>query len=289
YISLRTFQQRISIAKKNLKTQEHSAKLTRERFQGGFVSGLDVANAEAQVATTAAQIPLLEASAHQTIYSLSILMALEPGASARELSPASTIPMAPPSVPVGVPSDLLLRRPDIRRAEAAIHAATARIGVATADLFPRFTLSGSLGLQAGTLSALDWVNRFWSLGPSVGWRVFDTGRIRSNIEQQKAVQEQELIAYQQSVLTALQEVENALIASAKEQEHRNALVEAVRANRKAVELAKMLYTEGQTDFLNVLEAQRSLYTSEDAWVQSTRTMSTNLVALYKALGGGWTD
>ncbi len=288
YIELRVFQQRIAIARQNLQAQEHSAKLTSQRFQFGFVSGLDVANAEAQVSTTAAQIPLLEASERQSIYSLSILLGLDPAALVQELSPALAIPVAPPSVPVGVPSDLLRRRPDILSAEAGIHAATAQIGVATADLFPKFFLFGSGGYQASQFSSwLEPASLFWSLGPSVSWPVFDTGRIRSNIEVQKALAEQSLIAYRQTVLAALQETENTLIASAKEQEHRKALVDAVAANRKAVELSLKLYTEGQTDFLNVLQAQRSLYETEDALVQSNGTVSTNLVALYKALGGGW--
>lgn len=290
YVDLRGFQQQIVIAQDNLKAQQHSAELTRQRFQGGFVGALDVANADAQVATTASQIPVLESSARQTIYNISVLVGLEPAALSEELSPASMIPVAPPTVPVGVPSDLLRRRPDIRRAEAQIHAATARIGVATADLFPKVSLSGTEGFQGSQSNALtNWNNRFWSIGPSASWQVFDTGRIGSNIELQKAIEEQSFITYQQTVLTALQDVENALIASSKEQEHRDRLTEAVTANRKAVDLATRLYTEGQTDFLNVLNAQRSLYASEDALVQSNRTVSTNLVALYKALGGGWSE
>jgi NodT family efflux transporter outer membrane factor (OMF) lipoprotein len=245
-----------------------------------------VANAEAQVATTASEIPLLEASARQLIYAISVLLGENPAALVQELSPVSVIPAAPPSVPLGVPSDLLLRRPDIRLVEAQVHAATARIGVATSDLFPRFTISGTVGLQASDPSS--WF-RFWALGPSVTWRVFDSGRIRSNIEQQEALQEQSLLTYQQTVLSALQEVENVLIASAKEEERRNALVQAVASNRKAVQLATQLYIEGLTDFLNVLQAQRALYASEDALVQSNRTLSTNLIALYKALGGGWEE
>ena len=288
YITLRDFQQRIVIASQNLKAQQHSADLTRQRFQFGFASGLDVANADAQVATTAAQIPLLEASARQSIYNLGVLLGRDPAALVQELSPTLAIPVAPPSVPVGVPSDLLRRRPDIRSAEAGIHSATAQIGVATADLFPKFLLFGSGGYQATKISS--WVTPaglFWSFGPSVSWSAFDTGRIRSNIEVQEALAEQSVIVYRQTVLGALQETENALIASAKEQEHRKALADAVTANRKAVDLALKLYTEGQTDFLNVLQAQRSLYATEDALVQSSGTLSTDLVALYKALGGGW--
>ena len=288
YIDLRAFQQRIAIARQNLAAQKHSADLTRQRFQGGFAGGLDVANADAQVATTASQIPLLESAVRQSIYSLSVLLGMDPAALLPELSPAEAIPAAPPPPPPGVPADLLRRRPDIRQAEAEIHAATARIGVATADLFPKFTIFGSAGVRSTDFSSwFNWDARVWSFGPSVSWNVFDMGRTRSNIELQQALQDQSLITYRQTVLNALQEVENALIASAKEAEHRRALVDAVEANRKAVDLATMLYTQGQTDFLNVLDAQRSLYATEDALVQSTGTVSTNLVALFKALGGGW--
>lgn len=287
-IDLRAFQQRTLIARQNLKAQQHSADLTRKRFLSGLIGGLDAANADAQAASTAAQIPLLEASAEQAIYRLSLLVGREPGALIPELSEAAPIPAASLRVPVGIPSDLLRRRPDIRKAEAEIHAATARIGVATADLFPKVTLSGSAGFRSGEFSSwMDWANRFWSFGPSVSWQVFNTGRTLSNMELQRAYQEQALIAYRQTVLSALQEVDHALIASAKEQERRTALEDAVTASRKSVQLATQLYAMGQTDFLNVLLAQRSQYVSEEALAQSTATVSTNLVALYKALGGGW--
>jgi multidrug efflux system outer membrane protein len=160
--------------------------------------------------------------------------------------------------------------------------------VATADLFPKVSIGGSVGWQANdTGSLFSALSRFWSLGPSLTWNVFQSGRTLSNIEIQKALEEQSILSYRQTVLTAIQEVENALIASAKEQEHRKGLEAAVAANRKAAELATQLYTGGNTDFLNVLSAQRSLYSSEDALVQSTRTMAIELIALYKALGGGW--
>ena len=288
YIDLCGFRQEIIIAENNLHAQQRTAGITRKRFQAGFASGLDVANAEAQVAATTSQIPVFETAAQQAIYSLSVLLALEPSALVEELSQASSIPGNPPTVPMLLPSDLLLRRPDIRRAEAQIHSATARIGVATADLFPKFNLVGTSGFQGDESG--EWLkraNRVWSFGPSVGWNIFDAGRIRSNIELQKALQEETILAYEKTVLTAFQEVENALIAYAKEQQRRTALLDAVTANRKAVDLSTRLYTEGLTDFLNVLIAQRSLFVSEDALVQSTRNLSADLVALYKALGGGW--
>lgn len=287
YLDLRTLQQQIEITQRNLTSQRHSADLTRRRLAGGLDSGLDDANAQALVATTAAQLPLLEQSARMSIYSLSVLLGSEPTALMAELSPAAAIPSAPPSVPASVPSDLLRRRPDIRAAEARIHAATARIGVATADLFPRFQISSSIGYQSDKAETLfNSFRRFWSFGPSASWRIFDLDNIGSHIELQKALEEESFIMYRQTVLSALQEVENALIASEKEQVRYQALIEAVAANRKAVELSTILYTSGQTDFLNVLIAQRSLYSAEDAQVQSAGTLSTNLIALYKALGGG---
>jgi multidrug efflux system outer membrane protein len=290
YISLRGFQQEIVILEQNLATQQKTADLTRKRFTGGFVGALDVANAEAQVANTSAQLPLLELSVQQTIHSLSILLGTEPSALTTELNTIADIPSAPARIAAGIPSDLLRRRPDIRSAEAQIHAATALIGVAEADLFPKFAMTGSLGFQSQKADALfNWNKRIWSVGPTAGWNIFDAGRTRANIEAQKAVQEQTLLIYQQTVLTALQETEDALIALTKEKEHRDALQKSVEANRKAVKLAMQLYTEGEADFLNVLTAQRALFSSEDALVNSSRTVSTNLVALYKALGGGWED
>jgi outer membrane protein TolC len=160
--------------------------------------------------------------------------------------------------------------------------------VAKADLLPKFTVTGSLGLQNSTFnSVFNQASGTWSLGPSLNWPLFDMGRSRANLELKKALQEEELLAYEQTVLGALREVENALIASTKEEEHRQALVQAVTANRTAVDLATALYTAGQNDFLAVLDAQRSLYAAEDALAQSSYTVSTNLVALFKALGGGW--
>lgn len=288
YIDLRTYQRRLAIAQKNLKAQKQTAELTRQRFEVGFGTALDVANAEAQVATTAAQLPELEASAQKMIYNISVLLGREPAALMKELSPSSEVPSAVPSVPVGVPSELLRRRPDILQAEQEIHAATARIGVATADLFPKFNITGSLGYQSANISSwYDPVSLFWSLGPSISWNIFNTGRTRANIEVKKVLKEQSVIEYQQTVLVALQEVEDAMIASAKEEDRLKALADAVTANKKAVEISTILYTTGETGFLDVLVAQRSLYTSEDDMVQSTGTLSRNLVALYKALGGGW--
>ena len=290
YIELRGFQQEIVFAQNNLKAQQHTAELTRQRFASGLVSALDVANSNAQVGTTASQIPTLEASAQQTIYNLSVLLGLDPTALLAELSPVSIIPYTPPVLPNELPSDLLRRRPDIRRAEANIHAATARIGVATADLFPKFNLTGSVGYQNKNLGKMvSSKYGFWSVGSSADWQIFNAGSVRANVEIQKALTEQAALTYQTTVLTALQDVENALVAYEKEQQRNKSLQDTVAANRKAVDLATQLYTQGQTEFLSVLDSQRSLYVSEDSLVQSTMNLSTDVVSLYKALGGGWED
>ncbi|MCX8043755.1 MAG: efflux transporter outer membrane subunit [Desulfobacterota bacterium] len=290
YLSLRGYQQRIIIAKKNLASQQYMVDITRKRFDAGFVSGLDVANAEAQAASTKSQIPFLESSARQAIYSLSVLLNKEPSALSQELSGEGAIPSLPQEIPVGLPSDLLRRRPDVRKAEAQLHAATARIGVAIADLFPKFILTGSYGLQDTEWNTLGHrENRIWSFGPSVQWPVFAAGRIRANIKVQNALQEQALAAYEKAVLTALRDTESALVSFEKEQEHNAALAQALDSARRAVDISIRQYTAGKTDFLNVLLAQRSLFSYEDALVQSTQAMATNLVALYKALGGGWEE
>lgn len=290
YLELRILQGRSAIARANLAAQRHTARLTKQRQEAGFVSGLDAANAEAQAATTAARIPILESSARQTMHALGLLLGLEPAALLDQLSPAAAIPQAPPAVPAGVPSDLLRRRPDIRRAEAGLHAATARIGVATADLFPRFYLTGGAGYQSSAFDSwFDWAGRSWSIGPSMNWNLFQSGRTRANIELQKARTEESLLAYRQTVLNSLREVEDALTASTAEEAHQRELARAVAANRRAVDLAGKLYAEGQVDFLNVLQSQGALYASEDALALSTGAVSTNLIALYKALGGGWQD
>ncbi len=288
YINLRGFQQQIEIARRNLEAQKHTADITQKRHDAGFVGGLDVATARAQIATTAATIPVFESSARAAIYSLGVLLGREPAALEKDLIRATPIPPTPPEIPVGLPSDLLRRRPDIRRAEAQIHAATARIGVATADLFPKFNLAGSYGFSALEAFKLGRsTSNFWSWGPTITWPIFAGGRFYWNVKVQDALQEQALLTYEKTVLTALKDVETALVAYAKQQEARKSLTEAVVNNRKAVDLAMTLYVAGKSDFLNVLIAQRSLFATEDALALSTRTVDTNLIALYKALGGGW--
>lgn len=290
YVFLRGVQRQLEIARGNLELQKKNAELVRRLFNNGngFNSRLDVANADASVATTASSIPVLETQRRQTIYAIALLLAEEPGALVGELSVPQPIPLAPPEVPVGLPTDLLRRRPDVRRAVAQLHAATARIGVAESELYPRFSLTGEFAYSSNkAASLLDWSSHFWSVGPAVSWPLFDAGRIRSNIAIQSEAQFQALLSYRSTVLTALNDVENAIVAYAQEQEHRQALADAVTANKQAVDLATVLYSQGQTDFLNVLSAQQRLFSSEDALAQSDGAVTTNLIALYKSLGGGW--
>ena len=288
YVNLRGFQQQIEIAEGNLKSQRHTAEITVKRHEAGFVSALDVANARSQVALTESTIPVYQSAAQGAIYALGVLLGQEPVSLVEELSAVAPIPPVPPEIPVGLPSELLRRRPDIRRAEAQIHAATARVGVATADLFPKFSLTGAFGFSSTDLNAFTrWNARNWSFGPSATWNLFDAGRIRWNIEVQNALEEQAVLTYRKTVLTAFQDVETALFAYAKEQDHRKALAEEVEQNQRAFDLSMKLYVVGKGDFLSVLIAERSLFTSQDALVQSVRNLSADLVAIYKALGGGW--
>jgi NodT family efflux transporter outer membrane factor (OMF) lipoprotein len=288
YIDLRGFQRRLAVARANLKAQQDTSELTRIRFQAGLTSDLEVAQAEAQANTTAAQIPTLESALKQAAYSLDLLLGLSPGALWNDLANETTIPSLPPEVLVGLPSDLLRRRPDIRFAERQLAAATAQIGSAMADLFPKFSLTGLAGLQS--ISASDWFtgrSRYWSVGPTITWPIFDAGRIRANIEIRNAQQEQALNQYEKTVLAALGDVEKSLVNYSREQARQRSLTDAVAANRRAVEMANELYVRGLNDFLNVLDTQRSLYAAENDLAQSEATMAANLVALYKALGGGW--
>ena len=291
YIIYRGTARQIIIAKNNIAAQRESLAVTKRQFDAGLKTAteLDVRRAEALVYSSEAQVPTLEAGLDKAAHALAVLLGKEPSALITELNLAKPIPFAViPQVPIGLPSDLLRRRPDIRRSERQLAGATERIGVATADLFPRFSLTGALGQQTGSLKMFaNSASGIWSFGPSVAWPIFDFGKIRSNIRLQNALQEQAMTTYEQTVLGALRDVEDTLISYSREQLRRAHLNASVEANKKAVLLARQRYDAGLTDFLSVLDAQRSLFSAEDSLVQSDRTVSTNLVALYKALGGGW--
>jgi NodT family efflux transporter outer membrane factor (OMF) lipoprotein len=288
YVQLRGAQRRLTIASENIAAQQDTLELTRVRFQAGFTNELDVTQAQAQLATTQSQVPLLQTAIRQAIYQLSVLVGQPPGALVAELEQAAPIPSTPPDVPIGLPSDLLRRRPDIRVAERQLASATAQIGVATADLFPKFSLTGSFGTQTSNFRHfLDAKSLFWSIGPAVSWPIGDAGRIRANIAVQNARQEEALDTYEKTVLTAFQDVESALIAYENEKARHQALIGAVASNQKSTDLSNELYSRGLTAFLNVLVSQQALYVSQDQLVQSETAALTDLIALYKALGGGW--
>jgi outer membrane protein, multidrug efflux system len=189
---------------------------------------------------------------------------------------------------VGLPSDLLQRRPDVQQAERQLAAATAQIGVAKADLFPKFSLTGLAGVQSVTPGNwFQYASRYWNVGPTVQWQLFAAGSIMANVHVQNARQEQALNTYEQTVLAALEDTENALTAYAREQVRRESLAKSVDADQQALSLATELYKNGLADFLRVLSSETSLYSAQDALVQSDQAISTDLVQLYKALGGGW--
>ena len=288
YVELRGCQRRLEIANKNLTTQQEALALAQNRFNNGLTSDLDVQQAATLLANTRAAIPMLESGIQGYIHRLGVLLGQPPEALLAELSAPAPIPSAPPLVPAGLPSDLLRRRPDIQLAERQLAASTARIGVATAALFPKFSLTGIAGYES--TSASDWFSggsKFWSLGPTVQWRIFDAGRIRANIRVQDARQEQALAAYEKTVLMSFEDVENSLVAYAKEQIRRRSLEDAVTSSQDSLHLANQLYGNGLASFINVLDAERSLYQAQDALVQSDKAVTQNLISLYKALGGGW--
>lgn len=288
YVELRGGQRRLSIAAQNIRVQREILEITRLRFEKGLASELDVAQSKALLASTQAKVPTLETAVRRSINRIAVLVGQEPTPLADELSGEVQIPCPPPNLPEALTADLLLRRPDVRRSERQLAAATARVGVAIAELFPKFILTGSAAYQSlDTDNLISPNSKMWSAGPSVRWRLLEYPRLRAQINAQTAQQEQALAAFEQTVLLAIEEVENALIAYTKEKERFELLQKSVESSRRALELANELYTKGLGEFVNVLVAERTLFENEDALAQSQTAITENLVALYKALGGGW--
>ena len=288
YADLRGFQLRLQIAERNIQSQKDTVALTQARAKAGLATDLDVERAIAQQETTSAVVPSLQAAIASSIYRLSVLLGAEPGTLRTELEASAPVPPVPPEVPIGLPSDLLKRRPDVRRAEVEIAAAAARVKGAKAEYFPRFTLLGTAGRQATQLHDLSLsLGNFFSVGPAITLPVFTGGRIRSNIALQNARLTQAQLRYRSAVLGALRETEDALVNYSFEQERRDHLQDAVARSQTAVQLSRERYRSGLVDFLTVLDAERQLYNSEDLLAQSEIAVTTNLIALYKALGGGW--
>jgi NodT family efflux transporter outer membrane factor (OMF) lipoprotein len=288
YIQLRGAQAQLQIARENVRTARQSLNLTQQRAAGGVTTDLDVANASAQLRTTLAQIPTLEQQEAELINALSLLLGQPPNALRTELATERPIPPVPPRAPVGLPSELARRRPDIRMAEAQLHASTADIGVAQANFYPSLTLTGSFGLQALQLQhAFDLNSRQYAFGPGLTIPIFQGGQLRSTLQLREAQQQEAAVNFQKTVLQAWHDVDNALTAYKAEQTRRDELIQAVSDNRHALELAQSRYEQGVADFLTVLVAETSLLAAQQQLATSTTTVSSNLVALYKALGGGW--
>jgi multidrug efflux system outer membrane protein len=288
YVELRGYQKQLIIAEQNLKAQQETLELTTSKYKAGFVTSLDVARQATQVSTTAAALPALEDQIRMHIHTLGVLLGEDPNSLLAELTTISPIPAVPPEIPIGLPSQLLRRRPDVRRAERQLAAATAHIGEAQADLLPKFSITAALGFDATRPKALfDWTSRYWSISPGVSWPIFDAGRIRFNIEVKNELQAQASAEYQQTVLTALKDVEDSLVSYRTEQRRHQDLVDASSTAHQAVDLARQQYDQGVTTFITVLDAERDEFAAQDSVAQSERNISTDLIALYKALGGGW--
>jgi NodT family efflux transporter outer membrane factor (OMF) lipoprotein len=288
YLELRGNQRRMAVAENNIRIQKDTLDFVEKRYRTGLGSELAVVQARSQLRATESFVPTLKAAIRAGAYQLGVLTGQMPAMALTELQSTKPLPLPPKLVPVGLPSDLLLRRPDLRRAERQLAASTSEIGTARADLFPRFFLTGSYGYDSTSLSDLfTWSSRTWSLGPTVHWPVFQGGRIRANIEATEARNEAALARYEQAVISALAEVESALAGYVEVQEERRKLAESVQASVRAVELAKNLYELGLSDFLTVLDADGRLTLVEDRLVVSEITMVTRLIQVYKALGGGW--
>jgi NodT family efflux transporter outer membrane factor (OMF) lipoprotein len=287
YIELRGAQSRLLIARENLATIDELQELTRQRRAAGMTTYIDVSNAIAQASATRADLPAYELQITQSINQLSQLLGREPEALRAELDSAAPVPPVPPQVPIGLPGDLARRRPDIREAEANLHAATAQSGVAVADLYPRLTFSAAGGFQSESASKLlEWASRFGSFGPTLQLPLFDRGRWKTlrlyDVRAQEAA-----TAYQRAVLKALHEVENAVAAFGADQERRSWLDATVAQNRETLTLSRQRYESGLANFIDVLDADRTLQQNQLMLVNSSTAVAADLVRLYRALGGGW--
>ncbi|HQT88287.1 MAG TPA: efflux transporter outer membrane subunit [Acidiphilium sp.] len=288
YISLRADQTLLNIAQSNLRTADRLTKLTHERAQAGLANALEVADSEAQAASVKAQIPSLRAAIAGQESQIGLLLGRSPGALATELGAPRAVPAAPPVVPVGLPSQLLTRRPDMREAVAKLHEATAEIGVATADFFPDLTLSGSVSLQALQFSNLNQLAAVtYAIGPEITVPLFEGGKLRGQLRLRKAEQREAAVNYAKTVLTALHQVDDTLTDYDQEQHRLVSLNREVAASQHALTLAQERYRQGLADYLEVLTAQQTVLGAEQTQAQSLAAISMDLVKLYQALGGGW--
>jgi NodT family efflux transporter outer membrane factor (OMF) lipoprotein len=293
YIQIRTLQKRLNIARQNVESQEESVRIAEDKFKGGLTTLLDVEQAKSSLFSTQSTIPTLEAQLQQTKNALSVLLGLPPGSLEDILAGVSDIPAPPPQVAVGIPADLLRRRPDVRSAELQAVAQCAQIGVAKADLFPAFSLTGTFGFLSTTIGKFklsditSWRARQVTAGPSLQWNLLNYGQITNNVRLQDAKFQELLITYQNKVLQAQQEVEDSLAGFLRAQENAEYLSSTEDAAKRSLDLALIQYRQGSTDFTTVLTAQQSLLTAQDGLASAKGKISSNLIGLYKALGGGW--
>ena len=298
YFDIRTFEQRLAVARENVELQKKSLDIAAARYEGGVADQLDVAQAKALLKQTQATIPPLEAGLRQSKNALAILLGILPTEVQSLLGPPESIPTAPIEVAVGIPAELLRRRPDVRLAEFQAAAQSAQIGIAKADLYPSFSLVGSIGLQSSDKGGIRSNNANFSdlftsggityfIGPTFQLPILNYGRLKNNVRVQDARFQQLVVSYQNTVLRAFQDVEDATVGFLRTQEQKAFLSESVEQYKLSVELSLIQYSEGLTDFQRVIDAQRNLAQQEDAFASATGAVGTNLIALYKALGGGW--
>ncbi|WP_233140557.1 efflux transporter outer membrane subunit [Acetobacter sp. DsW_063] len=288
YVALRAAQEQLRILKANRDDAQKLLDLSSARFKAGLVSELDQQTAKSQLEATSSQIPQFDQRIAQQINAISLLMGSPPGALYDELSRPSAVPPVPGHVPVGVPSELAERRPDIRAAAAQLHGATAEIGEAEADFYPKVTIDAGFGFQSLSFRDLGfWNARAWNVGPSITLPIFQGGRLRGQLALKKAAQKEAALNYRSTVLSAWKDVDDALTAYSTEQARRDQLQAETATNRRAYDLAREQYRHGMTSSLQVLDAERRVLQSEMDLADSAATVSTNLVRLYNALGGGW--
>ncbi|TBW40282.1 efflux transporter outer membrane subunit [Siculibacillus lacustris] len=288
YVEVRGTQARIGLAERTARSQRQTAALTRSKFEAGSASAVDTAKAEATAATTEAGIPSLQTTLAQSVHRLSILTGQAPGALAGELRRDGAIPSPRRALPKGIPADVLHNRPDVRAAERRLAAYTAKLGVAEAALYPSISLTGAISTSATRLGDLGRASTIaWSWGPSITLPIFRGGTLVAARDAAAAVRDEFLLAWRSAVLTSLEDVENALVALADERVRARRLGSATDNSRRAATLSRALYQSGSASFLDVLDAERSLYTAEDALLLSRMTIATDHIALAKALGGGW--
>lgn len=288
WLQLRGAQSTIQTLQQQIEVAQQTTELTQSQQHNGLAPLTDVENARAQLSTLQAQLPQYQSQARQAMNGLAVLLGKTPGALDAELSTPKALPPLPQFVPVGIPSTLARRRPDIRQAEATLHAQTAEIGVSVAQLFPSLSLTGQLGVRNTDVSYLDnWSSHFYSYGPSLSIPIFQGGQLVSSVKLARAQQASAALDYRQTVLTALQDVENALVSYRADQQRVTALDETTGALQRAFDLASDSYRQGLSTFLEVLDAQRQLAQAEEQATQARMQSALDLVALYKALGGGW--